>query len=77
MARRHRQAAGIFNHIAAIHRGFSTYKTQRSYRNQPNWIIPIELLLLLSKFTHFLPTQATLQVKLVAQVAQKAMQHWL
>src|SRR4029079_666004 len=29
-------------HIAAIHRGFSTYEKTK-YRNVPNWQIPIEL----------------------------------
>jgi len=33
--------AGI-QHIAAIHRGFSTYEKTK-YRNVPNWQIPIEL----------------------------------
>ena len=33
--------AGI-THLGAIHRGFSTYE-KTSYRNQPNWQLPIEL----------------------------------
>ncbi len=33
--------AGI-KHLGAIHRGFSTYE-KTSYRNQPNWQLPIEL----------------------------------
>jgi 3-deoxy-7-phosphoheptulonate synthase len=33
--------AGI-RHLGAIHRGFSTYE-KTSYRNQPNWQLPIEL----------------------------------
>lgn len=35
------QRAGI-NKIAAIHRGFSSYENH-TYRNKPNWEIPIEL----------------------------------
>ncbi len=35
------QKVGI-THIAAVHRGFSSYKENR-YRNAPNWQIPIEL----------------------------------
>lgn len=66
-------AAGIKD-VAAIHRGFSTYKTTRSYRNQPNWIIPIELR---RRFAHLPifcdPSHITGKAGLVAQVAQKAM----
>lgn len=36
------EKAGITN-IAAIHRGFSGYSSASGYRNQPNWLIPIEL----------------------------------
>lgn len=66
-------AAGITD-IAAIHRGFSTYKTQRSYRNQPNWIIPIELRRRFANLPIFCdPSHITGKANLVAQVAQKAM----
>ena len=66
-------AAGITD-IAAIHRGFSTYKTQRSYRNQPNWIIPIELRRRFPNLPIFCdPSHITGKASLVAQVAQKAM----
>lgn len=66
-------AAGISD-IAAIHRGFSTYKTQRSYRNQPNWIIPIELRRRFPNLPIFCdPSHITGKASLVAQVAQKAM----
>jgi chorismate mutase len=60
--------------IAAIHRGFSTYKTTRSYRNQPNWIIPIELRRRFPDLPIFCdPSHITGNSDLVAQVAQKAM----
>ncbi|HRO42354.1 MAG TPA: bifunctional 3-deoxy-7-phosphoheptulonate synthase/chorismate mutase type II [Flavipsychrobacter sp.] len=36
------ERAGITK-IAAIHRGFSSYQSSSQYRNQPNWVIPIEL----------------------------------
>lgn len=66
-------AAGISN-IAAVHRGFSTYKTTRSYRNQPNWIIPIELRRRFPELPIFCdPSHITGRAALVAQVAQKAM----
>ena len=66
-------AAGIKD-VAAIHRGFSTYKTTRSYRNQPNWIIPIELRRRFADLPIFCdPSHITGKASLVAQVAQKAM----
>lgn len=65
--------AGIKD-VAAIHRGFSTYKTTRSYRNQPNWIIPIELRRRFADLPIFCdPSHITGKASLVAQVAQKAM----
>jgi chorismate mutase len=36
------ELAGI-KRVAAVHRGFSTYQSSSPYRNEPNWIIPIEL----------------------------------
>ncbi len=36
------ERSGI-SRIAAIHRGFSSYQSSSAYRNQPNWVIPIEL----------------------------------
>ena len=36
------QRVGI-EKIAAIHRGFFSYQSPSQYRNQPNWVIPIEL----------------------------------
>lgn len=66
-------AAGIQD-VAAIHRGFSTYKTSSSYRNQPNWIIPVELRRRLPQLPIFCdPSHITGKADLVAQVAQKAM----
>jgi chorismate mutase len=66
-------AAGIEN-VAAIHRGFSTYKTSSSYRNQPNWIIPVELRRRMPDLPIFCdPSHITGKADLVAQVAQKAM----
>lgn len=66
-------AAGIRN-VAAIHRGFSTYKTSSSYRNQPNWIIPVELRRRIPGLPIFCdPSHITGNASLVAQVAQKAM----
>jgi chorismate mutase len=60
--------------LAAIHRGFSTYKTSNSYRNQPNWIIPVELKRRLPNIPIFCdPSHISGQASRVAQVAQKAM----
>jgi chorismate mutase len=36
------ERAGI-TRVAAIHRGFSSYHSSSQYRNEPNWVIPIEL----------------------------------
>ena len=36
------EKAGISS-VAAIHRGFSGYNAANGYRNQPNWLIPVEL----------------------------------
>lgn len=66
-------AAGIED-VAAIHRGFSTYKTSSSYRNQPNWIIPVELRRRMPQLPIFCdPSHIAGKADLVAQVAQKAM----
>lgn len=67
------QAVGI-KEVAAIHRGFSAYKTSNSYRNQPNWIIPVELKRRLPDMPVFCdPSHISGQAIRVAQVAQKAM----
>lgn len=60
--------------VAAIHRGFSSYKSATPYRNAPTWAIPIELrrrrpdLFILCDPSHIAGKRA-----LVAEVAQKAM----
>jgi chorismate mutase len=60
--------------IAAVHRGFSTYAKSAAYRNEPNWIIPIELkrrrpeLILIND-----PSHITGQSAHVAAMAQRAM----
>lgn len=36
------ERAGVAG-VAAIHRGFSSYKAASAYRNTPNWPVPIEL----------------------------------
>jgi chorismate mutase len=65
--------AGITD-IAAIHRGFSTYKTSLGYRNQPNWIIPVELKRRMPELPVICdPSHISGQAGRVAQVAQKAM----
>lgn len=65
--------AGIKD-VAAIHRGFSTYKTNSGFRNQPNWIIPVELRRRIPGLPIFCdPSHITGKASMVAQVAQKAM----
>lgn len=65
--------AGI-KEVAAIHRGFSSYKTSNSYRNQPNWIIPVELRRRMPKLPIFCdPSHISGQAARVGEVAQKAM----
>ncbi|HQE12151.1 MAG TPA: bifunctional 3-deoxy-7-phosphoheptulonate synthase/chorismate mutase type II [Flavipsychrobacter sp.] len=60
--------------VAAIHRGFSSYNASSTYRNHPNWIIPIELkrrrpdLFIISD-----PSHITGKASLVKEAAQKAM----
>lgn len=67
------EAAGIED-VAAIHRGFSSYKASSPYRNTPNWPVPIELrrrrpeLPIITDPSHI----AGIAGK-VAEVAQKAM----
>lgn len=67
------EGAGIKD-IAAVHRGFSTYKASSPYRNTPNWPVAIELrrrrpdLPILCDPSH-IAGNATI----VAEVAQKAM----
>jgi chorismate mutase len=60
--------------IAAIHRGFSGYQSASPYRNPPNWPVPIEL----KRRNPGLPvicdpSHITGNSRLVAEVAQKAM----
>lgn len=60
--------------IAAIHRGFSTYKMTKSYRNVPNWIIPVELQRRMPDLPIICdPSHIAGKADLVTQVAQKAM----
>lgn len=60
--------------IAAIHRGFSTYSSSSSYRNPPNWPIPIELKRRKPELPIFCdPSHITGNSSKVADVVQKAM----
>ncbi|XZF13378.1 chorismate mutase [Chitinophagaceae bacterium MMS25-I14] len=67
------ERAGITD-VAAIHRGFSSYKSASAYRNQPNWAIPVELkrrrrdMMIICD-----PSHITGRRDRVAEVAQKAM----
>jgi len=67
------ERAGITK-VAAIHRGFSSYQSSSAYRNQPNWVIPIELrrrrqdLYIICD-----PSHITGKRKLVPEVSQKAL----
>lgn len=67
------ERAGVAE-VAAIHRGFSTYKAASAYRNSPNWPVPIELrrrrpeLALIND-----PSHISGRADRVAEVAQKAM----
>lgn len=66
-------AAGIRD-IAAIHRGFSLYKSDSGYRNQPHWIIPVELRRRMPGLPIFCdPSHITGKAANVPAVAQKAM----
>lgn len=63
---------GISN-IAAIHRGFSSYKAISPYRNQPNWPIPIELKRRKPDLPVICdPSHITGKRELVPDIAQKA-----
>ncbi len=60
--------------IAAIHRGFSGYSSASGYRNQPNWLIPIELKRRRPELTLICdPSHITGKRENVAEVAQKAL----
>lgn len=60
--------------IAAIHRGFSSYKAVSPYRNQPNWPIPIELKRRKPDLPIICdPSHITGKRELVPDIAQKAM----
>lgn len=67
------ERAGVAE-VAAIHRGFSTYKAASVYRNSPNWPVPIELrrrrpeLAIICDPSHIAGIASR-----VAEVAQKAM----
>jgi len=67
------EKAGI-TEVAAIHRGFSTYNSTQEYRNQPNWLIPIELKRRRPELPVICdPSHITGAREHVAEVAQKAM----
>lgn len=60
--------------IAAIHRGFSTYTSSSSYRNPPNWPIPIELKRRKPELPIICdPSHITGNSSKVAEVVQKSM----
>ena len=60
--------------IAAIHRGFSSYKAATPYRNAPTWAVPIELRRRRPDlFTICDPSHIAGKRALVPEVAQKAM----
>ena len=67
------ERAGVAE-VAAIHRGFSSYQSSSLFRNQPNWIIPIELkrrrpdLVIICDPSHITGNRA-----MVPEVSQKAM----
>ena len=65
--------AGI-KQIGLIHRGFSSYQSASPYRNQPNWIIPIELKRRRPEMYIICdPSHITGKRKLVPEVSQKAL----
>ncbi|MEI8280378.1 MAG: bifunctional 3-deoxy-7-phosphoheptulonate synthase/chorismate mutase type II [Bacteroidota bacterium] len=67
------QQVGITD-IAAIHRGFFSYNTSSSFRNQPNWVVPIELRRRKRELTMICdPSHITGRRDKVAEIAQKAM----
>lgn len=64
--------AGI-NKIAAIHRGFSQYE-KNTYRNTPNWNIPLELKRLVPNLPVICdPSHICGSIDLIPHVSQKAM----
>jgi chorismate mutase len=64
--------AGI-EHIAAVHRGFSTFEKTK-YRNAPNWQIPIELKRRFSLLPMICdPSHICGKRKLIASIAQTAL----
>ena len=64
--------AGI-NKIAAIHRGFSQYE-KNTYRNTPNWNIPLELKRLVPNLPVICdPSHICGSIDLIQHVSQKAM----
>ena len=64
--------AGI-NKIAAIHRGFSQYE-KNTYRNTPNWNIPLELKRLIPNLPVICdPSHICGSIDLLPHVSQKAM----
>lgn len=67
------ERAGIKD-IAAVHRGFSSYKASSQYRNTPNWPIPIELRRRRPALPIICdPSHIAGKASLVGEVAQKAM----
>lgn len=67
------EQAGVAE-VAAIHRGFSTYKAASIYRNPPNWPIPIELRRRRPELTILCdPSHIAGIASRVPEVAQKAM----
>lgn len=67
------QQVGITD-IAAIHRGFYSYNTSSSFRNQPNWVVPIELRRRKRELTMICdPSHITGRRDKVVEIAQKAM----
>jgi chorismate mutase len=67
------EKAGI-TQVAAIHRGFYGYNAAAGYRNQPNWLIPIELKRRRPDLPLFCdPSHISGKREWVLQVAQKAM----
>jgi len=67
------ERAGVAE-VAAIHRGFSSYKAASAYRNSPNWPVPIELRRRRPELTIINdPSHISGRADRVAEVAQKAM----
>ena len=67
------QQAGV-QQIVAVHRGFSTYNSQFSYRNDPQWYLPIELKRQMPKLPLICdPSHIAGNRDLVAGLCQKAL----